>query len=420
MANLTEVIGRALAEVNVCSESASLPVGLDVDALDATLADLREHLSLVTLGLARLPVKGSRGIRASHVLSVAGLITVYEKYVPRGRHPKSPVFAGCMHRVTRGACKVVSKCGATLGSMQEASQTITELLHFKLSASKVRAITLREGKRIAEQGPLRSAAFDKKTVIPGKCNPVEETMLLSVDGTCAPCSKIDTDKSVGRDGRPAKGRELKVGMAGVYKWLNKDKVPVIPANMRQYVVTHLDCNVIGTQLLELARLLGYATIKRVQFIGDGAAWIAKMAGDSFKGAEFTVDFYHACEYLCTLCKELGLENHMAIFKKVRCIMKTHSVDAALRHLQKRYPHEMKNANPAAGKAYAYLDERRKNMEYGRLRKQGYFIGSGHIESACKLIVGTRCKQAGMRWRHHNAAYVSSVRAAIRSNTFWAI
>jgi hypothetical protein len=43
------------------------------------------------------------------------------------------------------------------------------------------------------------------------------------------------------------------------------------------------------------------------------------------------------------------------------------------------------------------------MQYGRLRKQGFFIASGHIESACEFIVGSRCKQAGMHWRHHNAA-----------------
>ncbi len=71
----------------------------------------------------------------------------------------------------------------------------------------------------------------------------------------------------------------------------------------------------------------------------------------------------------------------------------------------------------ASQACSYLEERRKNMEYGRLRKLGYLIGSGHIESGCKSIVGARCKQAGMHWRHRNAAYVSAIRAAIRSNNF---
>ena len=419
MANLADVVSAAIAKANENGAGAGLPEGFDADALAATLADLREHLSLVTLAFAGLPVKGSRGIRACRVLSAAGPVAVYRKYVPGGGRQESPVFSGCRRRVTRGARKAFSKCGATLGSMAEASQTIGELLHFRVSASKVRGLTLREGKSLSEAAPSRSPAFDRDTAIPGGCSGVDETMVLSMDGTCAPCTKADTKGVLGRDGKPAKGRELKVGMVGVYKWLGKNGVPVIPANKRQYAVTHLDCAAIGAKVLDLARALGYGIAKRVQIIGDGAAWIAKLAGGSFKGAEFTVDFCHACGYLDTLCKELGIEDHTGIFKKVRRIMKAYSAATALRHLQKKYPSEMANLNEAASQAYTYLDERRKNMEYGRLRRQGNLIGSGHIESACKFIVGSRCKQAGMHWRHHNASYVSNIRAAIRSNTFWA-
>lgn len=419
MANLADVIGRAVAEACEAGGSVYLPEGFDVAALDATLADLREHISLVTLAAASLPVKGSRGIRACEVISVAGPVSVYRKYIPGCGRAESPGFSGCKRRATRGARKMVSKCGATLGSMAEASQTIGELLHFTLSPSKVRKLTLSEGERLSETAPSRSEAFDRAAVIPGKCTSVEETMLVSMDGTCAPCSHADTSGIPGRDGKQAKGRELKVGMVGVYKWLNENGIPVIPPDKRQYIVTHEDCAAIGAKVLDLAHVLGYGKVKRVQFMCDGAIWLARLAGNSFKGAEFTVDFYHACGYLDTLCKEIGVEDHAGVFKKTRRIMKTYSADTALRHLQKKYPAAMANLNTEAKQAYTYLDERRKNMEYGRLRKLGYFIGSGHIESACKFIVGARCKQAGMHWRHYNAAYVSSIRAAIRSNTFWA-
>jgi hypothetical protein len=418
MANLADVISSAVAQAGDFV-GAYLPEGFDVAAHGAALADLREHISLLTLAAASLPVKGSRGIRGCKVLSVAGPITVHRKYIPGGGRPESPGFAGCKRRVTRGARKMVSKCGATLGSMAEASQTIGELLHFTPSPSKVRELTLSEGELLLQAVPSRSEAFDKATVIPGTCTGVEETMLVSMDGTCAPCSHADTGGIQGRDGKQAKGRELKVGLVGAYKWLNEHGIPVIPPDKRQYVVTHEDCDAIGAKVLALARALGYGTVKRVQFMGDGAIWLARLAKDAFKGAEFTVDFYHACGYLDTLCKGLGIEDHARVFKKTRRLMKAYSADTALRHLQKTYPSAMANLDTVAKQAYDYLDERRKNMEYGRLRKQGYLIGSGHIESACKFIVGTRCKQAGMHWRHHNAAYVSAIRAAVRSNTFWA-
>ena len=75
---------------------------------------------------------------------------------------------------------------------------------------------------------------------------------------------------------------------------------------------------------------------------------------------------------------------------------------------------MKRWTDEAAKAWKYLDARRAHMNYGWLRRHGYLIGSGHIESACKVIIGQRCKGPGMHWRYLNAIYVSSLRARMRS------
>jgi hypothetical protein len=416
MANLSEVVSAAVTEA-IEPGGNGLPEGFDADVFEAAAADLREHLSLVTRTLADQPVAGSRGMRACKLLTILGKVAVYRKYVPGGGRPKSPVFSGCKGRATQSARKVVSRCGATLGSMPEASQTIEELLRFTISPSTVRKLTLLEGKILSERAPSKSPIFDKEAVIPQKCTPVQKTTVVSADGTCVPCSKADTLGIQGRDGIQAKSRELKLGMVADYYWLGKDGAPVIPANKRQYIVSHQDSEFFGAELLKLARALGLDGSGRIQFISDGAVWLAKLAGDSFKGAEFTVDFYHASGYLSTLCKDLGEEDHPKLFKKARRIMKYYSADTALRYLQKKYPDGFEKMSQEARQAYSYLEERRRNMEYGRLRKQGYLIGSGHIESGCKSIVGARCKQAGMHWRHYNAAYVSAIRAAIRSNTF---
>ena len=45
----------------------------------------------------------------------------------------------------------------------------------------------------------------------------------------------------------------------------------------------------------------------------------------------------------------------------------------------------------------YLRERREMIRYASFRAQGYPIGSGSVESAHKLVVQSRMKQAGMRW-----------------------
>ena len=50
------------------------------------------------------------------------------------------------------------------------------------------------------------------------------------------------------------------------------------------------------------------------------------------------------------------------------------------------------------KSLHYLRERQEMMRYASFRAQGYPIGSGSVESANKLVVQSRMKQAGMRLR----------------------
>ncbi len=45
----------------------------------------------------------------------------------------------------------------------------------------------------------------------------------------------------------------------------------------------------------------------------------------------------------------------------------------------------------------YFEKHAKRMRYKTFREKKYQIGSEVIESACKHVVGQRCKQASMRW-----------------------
>jgi len=45
---------------------------------------------------------------------------------------------------------------------------------------------------------------------------------------------------------------------------------------------------------------------------------------------------------------------------------------------------------------------------------GLMIGSGPVESACKVVVGQRLKQAGMRWTREGADAILALRTAVLS------
>jgi hypothetical protein len=71
----------------------------------------------------------------------------------------------------------------------------------------------------------------------------------------------------------------------------------------------------------------------------------------------------------------------------------------------------------------YFGNNVHRMEYPEYQAQGWQIGSGAVESACKTVVGQRLKGAGMRWGEEGAHALCHVRALYRSETgqweaFW--
>ncbi len=63
------------------------------------------------------------------------------------------------------------------------------------------------------------------------------------------------------------------------------------------------------------------------------------------------------------------------------------------------------------------------MEYPEYQAEGWQIGSGVVESACKTVVSQRLKGAGMRWGEAGAHALCHVRALYRSgpqqwDAFW--
>ena len=68
----------------------------------------------------------------------------------------------------------------------------------------------------------------------------------------------------------------------------------------------------------------------------------------------------------------------------------------------------------------YFETNRHRMRYAEFRAEGYPIGSGTMESACKRVIGARLKQAGRRWTKAGAQAVLSLRTHLLSDRWDAI
>lgn len=148
------------------------------------------------------------------------------------------------------------------------------------------------------------------------------------------------------------------------------------------------------------------------FVCDGAVWIWKLIERHFPHAVQIVDWYHASEYLPPIAEAVfgkDTAEYSAWLEQARSLLWEGQIAALIHDCQ------LFLAIPAAHKsveaAVSYFTNNQKRMDYARFRQQGYFIGSGTVESAGKQIAGLRLKRAGARWTETGAVATAKARAA---------
>jgi len=68
-----------------------------------------------------------------------------------------------------------------------------------------------------------------------------------------------------------------------------------------------------------------------------------------------------------------------------------------------------DAEEQISKTIGYLSKRRDKVNYGTLKRGGYHIGSGGIESSNKFICKVRLKRSGAWWYPTNANNILKLR-----------
>jgi hypothetical protein len=154
----------------------------------------------------------------------------------------------------------------------------------------------------------------------------------------------------------------------------------------------------------------------IVFIADGAAWIWRLVEQYYPNAIQIVDWYHACEYLAPIAQAAFPKDpqaNKAWLEQTREELwqgRIQDVLAACRALETRAPEPVR-------KALSYYTNNEKRMNYAQLRAQGYLIGSGTVESACKQIALLRLCCAGARWSKDGLVQTAKARAAWLSDAW---
>ena len=131
-----------------------------------------------------------------------------------------------------------------------------------------------------------------------------------------------------------------------------------------------------------------------------------------------VDWYHASQYLTPIA-ETSFGTDTAQAQQWLIQTRTDLWEGRIQDvIQACRPFLRWSASrPFVEKAITYYTNNEKRMDYARFRQQGYLIGSGTIESACKQIAAARLKCSGARWTLAGVIATAKARAAWLSKTW---
>lgn len=145
---------------------------------------------------------------------------------------------------------------------------------------------------------------------------------------------------------------------------------------------------------------GLWSAREVVLVADGASWIwdrlPSLVPMGTRVVE-VLDWYHLVENLAKAVHgEGGGERCLERLKNAAWVGQTARLLGLLSWLRDGLPEGERRREVA--NVMAYVRRHRQRINYQKLQLEGYHVGSGQVESACKRL-GQRVKGAGMRWSH---------------------
>ena len=305
---------------------------------------------------------------------------------------------------------------AALGSFAQASGLLDDLAGVRVGVKHVERTAEALGRDIAareRQGPAQPAPASAPT------------MYLAVDGTGVPVRPSET---VGRPGKQPDGsagmREVKVVTVWTAEKRNPAGRPTRDPGSVSYSAaiesaarrdTDPHPSAFAQRMRREADRRGFPQAPRQVILGDGAAWIWRIAAEDYPEAVPIVDLWHAKEHLWLVAQALFRDTptHLEAWARARCDdLEYGRFDSLLATLRSHAA-----TCPAAGQCADYLAKNRSRMRYPEFRAQGLCVGSGVVESGCKTVVGARLKQAGMHWTVSGANAILALRCCVLSGGY---
>jgi hypothetical protein len=328
-------------------------------------------------------------------------------------------------RLTPGAEELVALAGTVSNSFAEAAEKVLpKLAALRVSESTAQRTAEDAGDRL--EGQLRAG----KTFGPAK--PWD----WHKDAHGRTCAYISLDLTgvpqQAKGGGKADGRMPYVAM--VYNAVpdlprgHPHRPPPGARQQARYLAGLYELDELGLQLRRQARQVGMEQAEQWIGLTDGGNGLEGFVDKNFARAPvFILDFYHPAERLCELAKlwqPRDAEQAKALGQQWCHTLKHEGGRRLLEVLeQAALPSRRPELRAKLEETLGYLRNNLHRTDYPTYQANGWAIGSGPVESACKTVVGQRLKLAGMRWGEDGTDALCHLRALFKGergqwDAFW--
>ena len=364
--------------------------------------------------------------RDKHFTSLIGSLQLTRSYYHcrscgEGYLPWEQTLGLSNQRLTPAASEVVSMLGVLTSFAEVSERTLRKACGLRLSESTVERTTEAAGERLAK-------LLEKRI----KFGPSEHWE-WERDAQGHSCAYVSLDatgvRQQGANGSAAEGRMAYVAMIynprGASRTLERRKAST-PHQVR-YLAGFYELDALGLELRGQAGQVGWDEAEQQLALSDGGNGLEDFFRKNFPRATVILDFWHAKEHLVELGKTLfgdesaegkqWLDERCHQLKAeggatVRTTLET--LDLSARSEQVR---------EVCRRETNYFRNHEHKMHYPYYVSQGWEIGSGPVESACKTVINNRLAGSGMRWGSAGSNAVCHLRALFLSQrnqweTFW--
>jgi len=302
--------------------------------------------------------------------------------------------------------------GTEIPSVRRAAKRFEALTKVPLSKSSLAALLTEYGGQLVavqeKEAAEASRAPEKGEVLSQRAlaEPDAPVMALSMDGVMI---------NVRGEG----WKEAKVVAISAVEQVQEapGEEPKVQLSRHSYRAGLWEAATFAKQQWAEARRRGLEKARQLVCVSDGAAWIWGIVLTCYVSCVQIIDWWHAVEKLWEIGSILMGEEGDASKVWVK-----HLKDLLWAGNVRGLVHEVRLCCPRGaplperlGTLIGYFYHHRRRMAYQAFREAGYPVGSGTVESGCKVVVQERMTQAGMRWSRIGAQAMLALRCLLLSD-----